>query len=469
MPATSSPPRYSRLRHSGGALAHSLSATAWRQVIELRPADPTVALSLRVGLATLIVLIGGGLLGYGQVSGFAATGALCSAFCRYEPYPRLAAKLAGVGVGIVVFTGFGATLGALGTSVGTQILCLSIGAGVSYWLLTAFLITGPGSVVMIFAAAGAAGFATTAHDVRLVVAAVAAGASIGWVVAMLPALSHPHGPSRVATARALASVSAIESAGRTAVPAARQAIAGAREVIACTPRHRVDAHTVELLEILDAAEKAIDDEPHPQPHDFNRLAVELRKVRHSFRTAWAAAGRDLVGHRPRGFIRESLGRLGDRSVLAGVGRITLASVSAGGFAAAAGLHPPLWATIGAMAALQGINYHHTVQRAIQRLLGNVLGALLATGLFVLDLDYWPLVAVIVVCTTLTEMSITRNYAVGTVFITAMALLLTGLAEPAGADIAVTRVGDTLVGVAIGVVVAALTISRGDHHHVRGRS
>ncbi len=74
----------------------------------MRRADPTIAVAVRVGVATLIALVGGGLLGHQEVAGFAALGALSSAFLRYEPFPRLATKLAAVGLGVTAFTAFGA-------------------------------------------------------------------------------------------------------------------------------------------------------------------------------------------------------------------------------------------------------------------------------------------------------------------------------------------------------------------------
>ena len=93
------------------------------------------------------------------------------------------------------------------------------------------------------------------------------------------------------------------------------------------------------------------------------------------------------------------------------------------------------------------------------------GALIAAAVLVLDLGYWPLVAFIVLFQTITELYVTRNYAIASIFVTAMALLLTGIGEPLGADIALSRVADTLIGVVVGVVVAAVTIHRGDRHHL----
>lgn len=146
-------------------------------------------------------------------------------------------------------------------------------------------------------------------------------------------------------------------------------------------------------------------------------------------------------------------------------RVGLASLIAGTFAVAVGLDHPLWATLGAIATLQGVNYGHAVQRAIQRLLGNAAGALLAAALISADLRYWPIVAVIVVCQMGAELTVTRNYAVASTFVTAMALLLTSIGHPSGTDIAAARVGDTLVGVVVGVILAALTIRPDDRHHL----
>lgn len=458
-----------RLRHSRAALAHSLSATAWRDAVEVRKADPTIAVAFRVGIAVLIALVGGGLLGHTDVAGFAALGALCAAFVRYEPYPSLAAKLAMLGATMIGYTVLGATLGALGLSVWVQVCVLAVVGALGYWLLSAFRITGPGPVVLIFAAAAAAGFADTAADARIAAAAAAAGVIVGVLTALAPALHHPHGPARLAVARALAAVSALEVDGAAALPAARAAIARARDVVALGSRRRTDAHTHELLALLDAAEEVVDSGSHDTARarhdDFVRFETELRRVRRDIEIPRVDAAGAPVVRRPESFVRRGLRDLGDRAICIGAGRVFLASLLAGWLAAAVGLQHPLWATMGAMAALQGADYRHTVARAIGRLVGNVGGAVLAAGLLVLDLDYWPMVAAIVLCQVLTEMFVTRNYAIATVFITSMALLLTAVAEPLEPDIGVSRVADTLIGVVVGVIVAAVTVDRGDRHHL----
>ncbi|MCB8910744.1 FUSC family protein [Rhodococcus rhodochrous] len=458
-----------QLRHARGALAHPLSASAWKDALEVRRGDPTVAVALRVGLATMLALVGGGLLGYGQVAGFAALGALTSAFLRYEPYPRLAVRLPWVGLGIVGYTAFGAALGAMGAPLWVQIVVLSLGSAVAYWVFTAFSLMGPGPVILIFAAAGAAGFSDGWTDAGLVTAAAAIGALLGYVVAMLPALSHPHTPARLAVARALAAVSAVEIRGAEAVPIARQSIRKARETVALNAPRRPDTHVHELAALLDAAETVLDSGSHDTARarrdDFARFEKELRKARRDIEIPRVDAEGRPVLPTPPGFVREGCGRLLDRLVLIGAARIFVASLLAASLAALIGLDHPLWAAMGAMAALQGLNYRNTVQRGIQRLVGNVGGAMIAAVLLAIDLGYWPVVAAAVLFQTVTELTVTRNYGLASVGVTTMALLLTGLGQHAGPGLAVNRVADTLIGVVVGVIVAAVTIRRDDRHHL----
>ncbi|WP_168701673.1 FUSC family protein [Gordonia paraffinivorans] len=449
-----------RLRVSRGALAHSVSAAAWRGALEVRRADPTTAVALRVGLAVLIVLVAGGLSGQTEVAGFAALGALASAFLRYEPYPRLARRLAGVAGLIVASTAFGAMLGVTGAGIWVQVVAVSAAAALVYWLVQVAGITGPGPVVMIFAATGAAGYADTAVAAGHAVAAAAAGGLVGWLVAMAPMLTHPHSPSRIAVARALAAVAEVEQLGADAVPAARAAIDRARDALADTPSRRVDRHVLELLALVDAAEATLDGHRADTAalDDFARLEAELRRVRSDIgtpRVDAAAAGLPA----PRG--RETRKRTTDRRLWSGATRVGVASLVAGGLASACGLSHPLWAILGAVATLQGVNYSHTVQRGIQRLLGNAAGAVLAAAFLAVDPGYWPLAIAAVACQTGAELTVTRNYTAATTFVTGTALLLTAIGNPVGADVAAARVGDTLIGVVIGVALAALTVRADD--------
>ncbi|MFC9551839.1 FUSC family protein [Rhodococcus sp. NPDC056960] len=461
-------PDLGRLRHSREALAHSVAPSTWRRAFEVRNADATIAPALRVGAATALVLVIGGLLGHGNLAGFAALGALTAAFGRYEPYPRLARKTGLVGLALIVFVAGGALLGAAGLSLWVQITVMAVASGIAAWLLAAFRIAGPGPVILIFAATAAVGSATTLADLVPAVVAVAVGVVVGWLAAMTPGLFVPLGPARLAVARALAAVAELERAhDDAAIAAARKAIDNARDVIVNSGRGR-DGHSHQLFALLAEADTVVDRWAHERDHDTLRALVdhesELRKVKRS--SDLPAFDAEIAAlPTPAGFLAGGLRGLRSREGIVNATRIAAAAALAGWICVAMGLEHPLWASMGAMAAMQGFNFSQTVQRGIQRLVGNVAGAVLAAGLIAAAMGYWQTVVVIVVLQTLTELVVIKNYAFASVAITPMALLLTGLGSAVAPEIAVSRVFDTLVGVVVGVIVSAVAISRTDRHHV----
>ncbi|KZF06942.1 MAG: FUSC family protein [Rhodococcus sp. (in: high G+C Gram-positive bacteria)] len=446
-----------RLEHSRSAFAHAVSPRTWRQALAIAPSDASFAPALRVGLAVTIVLVGGGFLGRPDLAGFAALGALCSAFGRYEPYPRRAGKIALVSALIIAYASFGALLGATTTSAAVQVLAISISAGVAAMVLAAFAITGPGAVILIFASTAAVAFSHTEADITTVCTTVIVGAAVGWVASMLPALVHPVGPAQLSVARALAAVDSRQQ------DAARAAIARARTVVALNTGTR--EHRLGLVTLLDDAEALLDawangDDP---THASDVLAHEreLRKMRRYDALEVRAAQLDTP---PRNFFAAGLTQLTSPALVVNAARITVAAALAAWCATLFGFEHPLWATMGAIAAMQGITFHTTVQRGIQRLLGNIGGAIFAAGLIALSLGYWQTVVAIVALQIAAELLVLKNYALTTLAITPMALLLTGLAGHLTPAVTISRIGDTLIGVLIGIVIAALTIERADRYH-----
>ena len=142
-------------------------------------------------------------------------------------------------------------------------------------------------------------------------------------------------------------------------------------------------------------------------------------------------------------------------------RITVAGAAGAAIAVSLGLEHPMWATMGAVATMQGVGYHVAIHRGVQRLLGNVGGAVLAAGLLALPLGYWGTVAAIVIFQTVAEIASTVNYALTSLAVTPMALLMTSLGAGLLPEVAVDRVLDTGVGILTGIVIAAITISRAE--------
>lgn len=162
---------------------------------------------------------------------------------------------------------------------------------------------------------------------------------------------------------------------------------------------------------------------------------------------------------------EPLIPLGGRLIRAG--RIVGGAAIALFVSRALGAEHPSWAALGAMAVMQGPHLHLSMNRALQRMAGTVVGALLAWAILSLEPSVWPLIALICVMQYVTEMVIGANYALGQIFVTPMALLMSYLASQGRADASMAgeRVTDTLLGALIGITVAVVLSTWDDRDHL----
>ncbi|HLV76484.1 MAG TPA: FUSC family protein [Marinobacter sp.] len=114
-----------------------------------------------------------------------------------------------------------------------------------------------------------------------------------------------------------------------------------------------------------------------------------------------------------------------------------------------------WAAMGAVAVLQGAHLHITMNRALQRTGGNLVGSVLVALLLSFEPSVWTVIVLVAVLAFATEAIIGANYGLGQILVTPMALLMMYLAEPdvAGVAMAQERVIDTLIGAFIGMVLA----------------
>jgi uncharacterized membrane protein YccC len=143
------------------------------------------------------------------------------------------------------------------------------------------------------------------------------------------------------------------------------------------------------------------------------------------------------------------------------GRTALAAALAGFAAAALGLGHSYWASVSAVAVLAPMNLSGATHRAVQRAVGSAVGVLV--GVVALTVAPGPEVTVILVilCTGLAELTITRNYGLAMMVTTPIALLLSALSQPLPPLVlARDRVLDTVVGAMVAVAVALLLPNRG---------
>lgn len=131
---------------------------------------------------------------------------------------------------------------------------------------------------------------------------------------------------------------------------------------------------------------------------------------------------------------------------------------------------PAWAAMGALAVLQGPRLHIVMSRALQRMGGTVVGALLAWLLLMQDPSIWVLIGVLAALQLATEVVIGANYAFGQILVTPMALLMTslGAGQTLGAEMAPQRVVETFVGVTVGVILAVIFSTLDDRRHLAER-
>ena len=116
-----------------------------------------------------------------------------------------------------------------------------------------------------------------------------------------------------------------------------------------------------------------------------------------------------------------------------------------------------WAMVGAVAAVGGAHVTARLIRGVQRLTGTLLGVLIAAGLLALQLPPWLVIVVAVALQAGAELFVGRNYGIAMLFITPLALLMVSLASPvAPAMLLRDRVVETVIGVAVGTVVAIVS-------------
>lgn len=116
-----------------------------------------------------------------------------------------------------------------------------------------------------------------------------------------------------------------------------------------------------------------------------------------------------------------------------------------------------WAMVGAVAATGGAHVNARVIRGLQRLLGTLLGVLVAAGILALHLPPLAIILIAVLLQAGAELFVGRNYGIAMVFITPLALVMVSLAATTPADVLLRdRVLETIIGVAAGTLIAVIS-------------
>ncbi|WP_206281481.1 FUSC family protein [Streptomyces prasinopilosus] len=405
-------------------------------------------------------------LGRLDLAVYTMAGSLCALYAHNRPYAARAKALAGVVLGMV--GGLAVALVAASLT-GDAVILVGIGAllaAVQKVVCDLTRIGPPGNVILTFVSSASLFVPQTLGQVPGHVALALAAGAWAWLVGMAPAPVRPHGPERRATADALNAAAAYVDTGGTgdgharARASAYAAVQAAWQCLLLTgSRSAATRRALERLVVR--AEIALAAPAGADPARLRAQAAELR-----------GAGRVPGTDGPRAEADELLGVAAERAVprrppwsrpgpLVPIAVRTALGCGLAGYASLAlGVGRPYWALTTA-AALYQANITLTWSRTVQRVVGNLVGVLVFAAVAPIA-GLGPLA--LVLCCLLfnfgAEALIGRNYWLGSVCVTPLALLVTEFPgyQPTGSLIT-DRVVDTLVGALVGFAAALAVTDR----------
>ncbi|MGA5583368.1 FUSC family protein [Streptomyces thermodiastaticus] len=400
-------------------------------------------------------------------------GSLCALYAHNRPYRARARVLAWMVLGMVGGLALALLAASLTTDPWVLVTVGALMAAAQKTLCDAARIGPPGNVVLTFVTTGSLFVPERLEQLPGHVGLALAAAAWAWVVGMAPGLLRPYGPERRVTAQALRAAAAYaatrgtdeghQRARATAAAAVRTAWQTLRAAGTRTPQRRA------LERLLIRAEVALAAPADTDPGPLRVWAHELSTARTVPPVLVGAAEADedpLGAHTgPTGPHRPWRCRLAP--LVPFVVRTALGCALAGYASVALGIGRPAWAVTTA-AALHQVNLSHTWNRSIQRVVGNVVGVLVFAALSPLvHRSEVALVLCLLACAFGAEALISRNYWLGSVCVTPMALLVSefGGSHPAG-ELIGERIADTLVGALVGFAAALVVVDRKAGHRVR---
>ncbi|WP_405738684.1 FUSC family protein [Streptomyces sp. NBC_01525] len=486
------------------AVAGVVRVLSPRGSLTLLPVDGAFAFALRAALAMALPALVLAATGRTEQAAYAMLGAFTTTFGRNLPYGRRARALALVALAMTACVGGGSALAAWaqhradGVGAAVVVAAMALVAGTAKYACDAARLGGLGAVLLLFAFAAAANGAPAPADVLPRTALAAAGAALAWVLAVVGRFVHPDRPQRLAVAAALRALADLWDAPAPDHDGRRRhrataAVLRAHHALGLPPRAAGgERHGEVCVRLTDLSWSLLIGSATRPPDAPTLLARRLRRQARVLAdrrrrvppllldpASWAADARTgpateaRTPSGPAGAVPSRSAELraaelvagrhpggpGHRSVLLVPAlRIALGTGLAGGAALALGLGHGYWAAVTAAAVLHSINVRTATQRAVQRTLGTAAGLVLALAILALEPGPGALVAVIVALEFLLEYVVPRNYGLGVVFLTPLALLMTDLTAPQSAGTLVAdRALASVLGIAVGLLCGLLVV------------
>lgn len=409
---------------------------------------------------------------------YTMAGSFCALYTHNLPYAARARTLAGVVLGMLAGVGIAMVAASLTTSAAVLVAVGALLAAAQKTLCDATRVGPPGHLIFTFISSATLFAPQAIGQVPGHLALTLGAGAVAWLVGMAPALVRPHGPERRATARALRAAAAYAEAtgpGRErARPAAAAAVHAAWQSLLATGARTAARRALERLVIR--AEDALAEPSAADPERLRSWAAGLRGTGAVPRPGGVRTGEDdeLLGVETESAAGAASGspdslwrRLGPGSPLLPIALRTALGCALAGYASLAlGVGRPYWALVTA-ASLYQANVTLTWNRGVQRVVGNLVGVLAFAA--IAPLAHLSHAALIVCCLALAfgaEALMGRNYWLGSVCVTPMALLVTEFARiQQPGELILDRVVDTFVGALLGIVAAIAVTNRRAADHI----
>ncbi|MFE7161333.1 FUSC family protein [Streptomyces sp. NPDC057636] len=455
-------PRLVRRLPLAGVLRLNKPSDIW-----FKPAT-SVVVSAAVPNLTLLAL------GRLDLAMYTMAGSLCALYAHNLPYAARARALAWVVLGMLASLAVALLTASLTSSAAVLVAVGALLAAAQKTLCDATRIGPPGHLILTFISSASLFAPQALGQIPGHLALTAGAGAVAWLVGMAPALVRPHGPERRATARALnaaaAYVSAEDGTRERARAGAAAAVHAAWQSLLATGGRGAARRALERLVVR--AEVALAAPADTDPALLRDWAAGLSGTGPVPRANHAHAGEvdeEILGVEAElAFGEPSLWRrLAPGSPLLPVALRTAVGCALAGYGSLAlGVGRPYWALVTA-ASLYQANVTLTWNRTVQRVAGNLAGVLVFAA--VVPLAHVGQIFVVLFCLLFSfgaEAFISRNYWLGSVCVTPMALLITEFARTQEAGELITdRVVDTLVGALLGIVAAVIVTNRRAADHI----
>lgn len=444
----------------------------WRQLVRLQSVSNRVSLSLSAALCIAAPVAVGWSLGDVAAGLVACIGAFTALYGADRPYRNRALLLAATAVGLAGAVAVGLWSQPFGRLGIATVVVVAIAAT---FLCNALRIGPPGAYMFALAGAVGTNLPTQHLDWWHAALLVLAGGAFSVIVRVAGLLVDARGPERAAVAAAASAVDAfLQARSGGAEDTARHAAAVALHdtwtmLVARQPARAGHDDTLTRLrsisrELHRLFIRGVDADGRSADRDA--LAARARALAGEARAKGIALQREAPEHLPLGMrgiaesLREAL--VWPSPVLIVSLRVGLAAATAGLVGAALNLERAYWIVAAAVLVLhQGLDWSRSLKRALERVIGTLLGLVLAgVVLFLAPPGPW-LALTIGALQFLIELLVVSNYALAVVFITAAALTMASGGHPID-NIALLlwdRGIDTLIGCTVGIGVLLVTAPR----------